>query len=256
MAGGEFLGGLLGAGSDLLGGLINQQRQENINPQNIQEQEYFANNGISMKVADAKRAGINPLAALGASTSSFSNVVGSDAAGSGIAHAGQDIGRAMKAAMSPDDQAFVDASHSLQLQNAQLQNDWLTQQIVASKARMVNQPGNGAPTPTSAMATTMNGQAVPGTSGQNFPLSTVKPDKVTATETPGVAGGVGADVAYSMSPMGWMVPRIPSDQSTSQFNVGEQIGNFVRRQVMFALGHGGRGYRVRHRRNDDSDVEC
>ena len=74
---------------------------EDINNQNIQNQREFATNALTWKAGDARRAeaayGINPLALLGAQTSSFQNVVGDNSLGQGIAAAGQDLGRAANA---------------------------------------------------------------------------------------------------------------------------------------------------------------
>lgn len=110
------IGALIAGGSSLLGGIFNRSSQESINQQNIAnqqainaqniaEQEKFAQNTIQWKVADANKAGINPLAALGASTSSFSNIAGSTSLadkslGESMGSAGQAIGRAV-AAQSP-----------------------------------------------------------------------------------------------------------------------------------------------------------
>ena len=59
-------------------------------------QKEFAQNGIRWKVADAKAAGLHPLAALGAQTTSYQPVsVGQDF--SSFGQMGQDVSRAMMA---------------------------------------------------------------------------------------------------------------------------------------------------------------
>lgn len=147
MAGGDFFGGLLGGLGSLIGGYMQDQTQEQIAQENIQNQINFAQHGIQWKVADAKAAGINPLAALGASTNSFSNVVGGQGMGKAVADAGQNLGRAAQAVMSPDDRAYVEQSRALDLQHKQLENDFLGMHIAASNARTASQPGDGPPTP-------------------------------------------------------------------------------------------------------------
>lgn len=138
----QFLGNLLSAGANLLGGFFGQKTQEDIANKNIAMQQEFAQNGVQWKVADAKAAGINPLAALGAPTSSFSNIVGSNPMGEGISKAGQDIGRAVQSTSTKDDQHAV-IMGKLAEQKGQLENDLLASQI----ARINNAGANGPPTP-------------------------------------------------------------------------------------------------------------
>lgn len=68
---------------------------------NREMQERFAKQGIRWKVADAKAAGLHPLAALGASTTSFSPV----AVGSDFGSMGQDIARAQEAQATQEERA-------------------------------------------------------------------------------------------------------------------------------------------------------
>ena len=65
MGWGSALGSAIGAVGSLIGGNI---ASNNANKQ-YEMQKEFAQNGIRWKVADAKAAGIHPLAALGAQTS-------------------------------------------------------------------------------------------------------------------------------------------------------------------------------------------
>jgi hypothetical protein len=179
-----LIGGLIGAGASLLGQSmtnsaneqINQQNiamQEAINASNIAEQEKFAQQGIQWRVADAKAAGINPLAALGAQTASFSNQVAPSmsgppgGAGAGVAAAGQNISRAMQAMQSPEDKAVAVESTRLRLENAQLQNDLLKKQLLGSNVATAFQPGSppgvravkddSAPVPATTVATDEGG---------------------------------------------------------------------------------------------------
>lgn len=57
---GSVIGGVIGGG-------LNYFSQQKANEENIKAQREFAQNSISWKVEDAKRAGVHPLAALGAS---------------------------------------------------------------------------------------------------------------------------------------------------------------------------------------------
>lgn len=80
-------GPIIGAAAGLIGAGMNSAKQDKINRDNANLQREFAQNSIQWRVEDAKRAGIHPLAALGASGYSASpSSVGAD---NGIAQAGQ-----------------------------------------------------------------------------------------------------------------------------------------------------------------------
>lgn len=116
-------GALIGAGSSLLGGWLNKKYDNSaeIAKQNYQQQKEFAQNSIQWRVDDARKAGLHPLAALGAQGSYYtpSAQVGSDNMGQYVAQAGSEIARAMQ---------------MLQLQNMQLQNDKLGAEIEGQKS--------------------------------------------------------------------------------------------------------------------------
>lgn len=61
-------GALLSAGGSLLGGWMSQNQADKTNEANLQAAREFAQNRVSWTVNDAKKAGIHPLAALGAQT--------------------------------------------------------------------------------------------------------------------------------------------------------------------------------------------
>lgn len=199
-----FLGGLASAALNFFGGKSaedkNVQAQQDINDQNIALQKEFAQNGIQWKVADARAAGINPVTALGASTSSFSNLVGPTVgqAGEGIQKAGQDIGRAMSAASSLDDK-YDEAVKKITLQKGELEN-----QLLASQIAKTNQPSVGPSMPTLNQRWLVDGQGQTGIPG-NSNLIDVKPMKQTATDpsNPVTEPGAVADVGYSRTKDGY-----------------------------------------------------
>src|SRR6187551_3445938 len=135
---GEIGGGIIGAIGNVIGANIQSKSAKDTAAFNAYMQQMFAQNSIQWKVQDAIKAGINPLAALGASTSSFSNVVGDDGAmGKGISAAAGKLGDAAAGALKEDDPE-VKVATGLKLENAKLQNDYLRAQI----ARISN-PGVG-----------------------------------------------------------------------------------------------------------------
>lgn len=108
---------------------------------NMQAQREFAKHGIRWKVNDAREAGIHPLYALGAQTTSFSPVsVGAtnEMAGPAAALAGmsQDISRSINATRTqPERVAAIEQTYNqLTLQNMGLKNELLASQIAKLKA--------------------------------------------------------------------------------------------------------------------------
>lgn len=134
-----MLDALISAGANLLGNLFNVsstkdnnaaniQAQQAMNAQNIALQKEFAQHGIGWKVADAKAAGLHPLAALGAQTSSFSPLsLGgqSEAPKVDFSALGQDLSRAAKAMSTQEQRKAVDEDRQrkLELEGLALNND-------------------------------------------------------------------------------------------------------------------------------------
>jgi len=138
---GDILSGF-GKIADFFTSSENRESQERIAAQNIANQREFAQNGIRWKVADAQAAGLHPLAALGAQTSSFSNVVGSDGLKSDFSGLGQDIGRAIDAGSTSSERtnrlggAVEKAATALTLEKSALENDLLRTQIAKQRAQI------------------------------------------------------------------------------------------------------------------------
>lgn len=172
-----MLGDLVSAGASLAGGWMANNRAEEdrktqmaIAQQNIAAQREFAQHGIRWKVADAQAAGLHPLAALGAQVSSFSPVsVGSsgDGGASHFAQAGQDIGRAIKAAQTAEERAARDAEtvRKLDVEKKGLENGILRTELV-SKIRRETEglgpafPGGRVPLPRPGPERTWSGDAI------------------------------------------------------------------------------------------------
>lgn len=134
----SILGSIIGAGSNLLGGILgNNSAQEAIDFQKKAMQ-----NGIQWRVADAQKAGIHPLFALGASTSMPSAVI--SPMGEGVAAAGQDLSRAADALMDSKEKGsvFSKSLAALQLERGGLENELLRSQI-----RRLNAPGTPPASP-------------------------------------------------------------------------------------------------------------
>lgn len=160
----DFVGSLLNTGLKLFG--MEKDREASSNNARIQQEQFerqmaaqkeFAQNAIQWRAADAKAAGLHPLAALGASSQSYSPIaVGATTQPSmaqTLGDMGQDITRAAGALVpkAKRDTAAVEVAqaqevtaNNLKLENMKLQND-----ILRSKLATVNQPGTppGVPFP-------------------------------------------------------------------------------------------------------------
>lgn len=149
----SIFGSLISGGANLIGGLLGRDTQNATNDiavrqaaQNRRDQYDFAQNAIQWKVADAEKAGIHPLYALGANPTSFNPVsVGLSSEnhlGRGLSAMGQDISRAVAAPRSPADKvngvavAQQTQSNALSIENQQIQN-----QILRVRLALMTQPG-------------------------------------------------------------------------------------------------------------------
>jgi hypothetical protein len=119
-------------------------------------QREFAQNAISWRVADANRAGIHPLYALGAPTLSPSVSVGGGV--SSAADMGQDISRALSAGMPREGQlsSFEQAIQDLQLKKYGLENELLAAQIRRINTEVLSKPALPLTMPGGAQFSTGN----------------------------------------------------------------------------------------------------
>ena len=148
-----MIGSLISAGANILGGLLGRQgakEQNRIAEQtaanNIALQREFAQSGIQWKVEDAKKAGIHPLYALGASTQSFSPVsVGAVNEMAPLAdmskNLGQDLGRAVHATRTAEQRAQAAGITAIQMEGLQLDNE-IKRADLASRVARLRQEAN------------------------------------------------------------------------------------------------------------------
>lgn len=185
-------GAAIGAIGSIAGGLLSGGGSDGPSTKtqlywNHQNQKEFARNGIRWRVADAKRAGIHPLAALGAQTHSFSPTVvapdGGSNLGAHVAQLGQDIGRAVDATRTRAErfreieeakareartharQEQMDQlnleRHRADLQHMDMQNQLLASQIARYKSAQVG-PGMPANLGTGRAAGSVDGTTIAG----------------------------------------------------------------------------------------------
>ena len=137
---------LVGAAGSIAGGLLGNASRSSAPDHywdNAALQKEFAQNGIRWRVADAKAAGLHPLAALGAQTTAYTpGYVGDTGSAndySFLADAGQQIGRAIDAKATAEERArnrvYQERANELTLENMQLQNDSIKMDMVRQLAR-------------------------------------------------------------------------------------------------------------------------
>lgn len=149
-----MIGPLIGAAASIAGGLLANKAQKKQNQANEaaalrqeQLQKEFAQSGIQWKVRDAEQAGIHPLYALGANTTSYqpTNVGGGAADFSFVSEAGQNIGRAIDATRSTPASALAIRLGETQLEGARLDNDLKRTQLASSIATLKQTSTPGIP---------------------------------------------------------------------------------------------------------------
>lgn len=173
-----MLGDLIKAGSSLISGFMgqdaaeeNRKMQMQIAANNIKMQKEFAQSGIQWKTKDAEAAGINPLYALGASTTSFSPVsvgVGPDMSmPNAVARMGQDIGRAVDSGSTSSGKI---SAYEQQRQNLQLENGFLNNQLLSAQIAKLRQTPSAPGIPSEKAS---GDKEIPG-QGQFLPTSTLR----------------------------------------------------------------------------------
>lgn len=134
-----MLGGLISAGANLIGGLIGNKNQREINETNVDVSREYAQSGIQWRVADAKAAGIHPLVALGSNYQPSAPIsVGSSALPDAFSSMGQSLGRAADSVLTREERNKKTQLDALTLERASLENELLRSQI--STVNRANNP--------------------------------------------------------------------------------------------------------------------
>lgn len=221
---GSVVGGALG----LAGTASSNANAAAINKFNYEAQKEFAQNSIRWRVADAKAAGLHPLAALGASSSSYtpSATIGDSPDFSFLQDVGQNIGRAVDAkrtqAERAEQQEKQNALFNEELRGRQLQNEETQTRIDSMKWDMAMQAARNAEQSvrTQQQVPAMPSLAPDGTlmSGQGNATSPgslidAKPPEVTlnAPGRPNVEAASINELAFSRTGDGGYAPVMSTD---------------------------------------------
>lgn len=131
------LGTALQGAGDLYGAHLNRRSNRAANHANREMQEEFARMGIRWRVADAKEAGLSPLAVIGSTGASAApSYVGDDSMGSAVSNLGQNISRAVQSTMTGPER-----------ERAVLENELLRTQIEGQRISNVKSSQIGPPMP-------------------------------------------------------------------------------------------------------------
>lgn len=204
MALGEALLGGLGSVVTGLFGNSQAKKQANL-------QKEFAKKGIQWKVADAKKAGVHPLAALGANTVAYSPVsVGTP----DFSSVGQDIGRAIDAGSTANQRAASLQTRIMeaQLRGLELDNAGKAIQNTALASEGIRRSQVGPP-----MAS-VNGSTNTGVSGQATSKLVYAGEKLPGTPDYSPASdaedefGEAAGEVFGISKLAKMWDRMPTAQ--------------------------------------------
>lgn len=213
---GEILGGIGGIVSSIFGNSKAEKQAE----KQAQLQKEFAQNAVQWKVADATKAGIHPLYALGANTTSYQPIsVGTSTPD--FAGIGQNLGRAIDASRDSNERqdGFDRTVRALQLQKMGLEND-----LLASQLRVVNQPGHP---PGQAPARLIPGQGSTPQVMSNPALTiNVNPKNTKAEDAEAQYGEIGGELIG--------LPSLIDDVLTTYTGAGgpNELGANLRKQLI------------------------
>lgn len=230
-----MLGSLISAGSSLLGGLFGSKSKDEAAEKNAALQKEFAQNSLQWKAADAKKAGIHPVYAMGAPTYTPSSVYdGSSPVGQSLASAGQDIGRAIDATRTAPQKldAYTLTAQKLDLENKSLNNDILRADLAAKVSRSIQSP----PFPTPENQFLIEGQPQSGVSDKA--LERIK----TAHGHPYSEPGSVADVGFTNTYSGGLAPVYSADaKQRLEDDTGGMLAWNARNRLLPSLTFGALG---------------
>lgn len=204
----SIVGGLvagLGAGG------INFLTGRYASKKNLSMQKEFAKHGLRWRVQDAKEAGINPLAALGANIPTGQPIsVGTDF---DLSQLGQDISRAMGSKMTKDERDLIDLKKELM----RVKIDG--QEIINNNARNI---GTGSPFPSAEYNGTPKEIIKNGT--KQVPSEVIAGIK----DKPGIIAGKHATQMYGIDKFGNLNIQPTSEQA--EINETDTVGH-IRNQL-------------------------
>ncbi len=138
-AGASLIGSGISAGANIYQGVKNRQLQREFFNRNLEWQDTLSKTSIQRRTADAKKAGLHPLFALGANVSGGQPIQVSGGNDNSIANAGQGIGTAVSRML--DQNGKQAQALQLKLLETQIGESDARKQLLLSEAARNNQAG-------------------------------------------------------------------------------------------------------------------
>lgn len=179
---------------DAIGSVIGAGMAASSARDQISAQKIFAQKGIQWRVADAEKAGIHPIYALGAQTHQFSPVSVPDYAAVG-SQLGQNLDSAIAKKFTDEGKANT-VMQALAVERAGLENDKLRSEI-----RAINGAGSVPSLPSPTDQALIPGQ------GDSRAGVRITPNEVIASQAaaPHAAAGAVTDIQYARTPTGFTI---------------------------------------------------
>lgn len=225
---------VISGGASIVGGLLGKSSADKATEASLTNaannnalQKEFAKQGIRWRVNDAKKAGIHPLYAMGASIPGFTpssvSLGGDNSLGRSIASAGQDVGRSVAATQTKTEREGSIA-YKLSLERASLENDLLRSEIARNTAQM------GPPLPSGAGGNPhLPGQGLP----PGVEVSPVQYGASTSYAQPHQEAGAAADTGFVRTSGGGLaiVPSLDAKERIED-QLGPEVAWAIRNQMV------------------------
>lgn len=246
---GSAIGGIASGIGSIIGAGQSGANAAAINQANYEHQKEFAQNGIRWKVADAKAAGLHPLAALGAQTAGYtpSAVVGDSPDFSFLRDIGQDVGRAIDAKSTAAERAAnkakIDQGTNLDLEGKALDNDYKRALIRGETQDQALKLANAAVRASwsqqlpPAMPSIKDNPVVDG-QAQAYPIPGTerKPAEVVTSFKGGIIqAGTNPDIAFDKTRNGGYTMRMSDSQKQANEDSIHGTASYLMRNVLPAV---------------------
>lgn len=219
---------VVGAGTQLLGGMFGADESRSNARKDRALQEAFARQGIQWRVEDAKKAGIHPLAALNAQIPQYQPVNQGTPIGDAFSNMGQNFSAAASRSLSKEDKMYNQAMQVEQVRNAQLKNKLLEHQITS----ISNSNNPGLPSNSGLGSLTKSGQ------GDAYVLEQPLVRTHSPIGKPHQEVGHSPDVGFAKTPTG--LAPVPSKDIKERIEdqMIPEISWAIRNQLMPNFGYG------------------
>lgn len=232
---------LIGAAASIGGGLLSGMMGNKAAKSQQKAQVQFAKNAIQWKTQDALKAGIHPLYALGAQTTSYQpvSVGGTSDLGSGIADAGKQIAQGMS---TPDAPGGRPNALALELAKVQIDGAKIDNQIkmadLSSKVANSNPAGSSIPAWNGRFLVDGQGNSHPAMDPSLLRYGGRQRDPAEPG-SPHVAAGAYPDLALTKTNTGGYAPVMPPDlaESLESDPMGQAIW-MLRNRIIPSLSFG------------------